>query len=648
MPALELSKCDLLGQLDLTDSCFSSVTLNGSSLEGLKGVSLNVSNGLRANDLSLTSSGSVLVDLQGMVAGGDVTLKNLGRMAPQGAICRLHLQHSRIAGSLFCDGAKLVKPADAAAVDADPEDVALNLNGIRASGNVSLTDSDRNRFESIGETKLLGAAIEGQLLCAGASFRNADGDTLSMDRASIGRSVFLDLSKRHRFESEGAVRLVGAMIGGQVSCEGASFRNPGGDALLMLRARVGGSVLLRACEEHQFEAQGTLDLTGTTIGGRLSCTGACFHGAGAAALLLTGAEVADQVLLTGGNTHQFQADGPIRMQGATIGSSLSCVGKFTSNREIFDFHNLSVGHTFKVRLDEDSRGEVWLRGAHVGELDDKDGRGWGPRPILPGSLAGVPLRLDGFVYDRLCSSASDDLPSQASDEIWRRRTQWLDRQCFARAPRPDDYFPQPHEQLARTLRLMGHDYAARRVACHKSEHEAACGAVNWPLAALMWIYRRLFGAGYLPMRAVWTVLAFWLLGTGLVCLARSMNDVNSVVLAKSMASVELVRWLGLPDMVPRSPTAESPRDKQAGKQTVYAPHDKVQTRDVPCDEVKAPLYALDLMVPFVGLRIADKCEMSEGAGWWWTYGKAVYAMIGWVIVAVAALTWAGVLRKDMA
>jgi hypothetical protein len=40
--------------------------------------------------------------------------------------------------------------------------------------------------------------------------------------------------------------------------------------------------------------------------------------------------------------------------------------------------------------------------------------------------------------------------------------------------------------------------------------------------------------------------------------------------------------------------------------------------------------------------------MSEGAAWWWVYGKAIYEIIGWVIVAVAALTWAGVLRKDTA
>jgi hypothetical protein len=648
LPALDLSRCKVVGRLDLTDSCFSSVTLTGCSLDGLKATYLNVTNGLMADNLTLTSAASVLVDLQGVAVGGDITLKNLGQLAPEGGTCRLQLQHSRIGGSLFCDGAKLVMPAGASS-----DAAALDLNGVRVSGNVSLTESESHRFESIGETRLLGAAIEGQLLCAGASFQNPAGDALSMDRASVGRSVFLDTSDRYRFESRGVVRLVGSVIGGQLSCEGASFNNLGKNALLMPSASVGGNVLLSAIGNHRFESQGTLDFTATSIGGWLSCLGAHLQGGGARALILTGAEVADRVALVGNEKHGFHADGTIRMQGAKIGSSLHCVGQFLSDREIFDFDNLRVGQSFKVRLDQASHGEVCLRGAHVGELDDNDGQGWGPPPIvpLPGWPSGVSLRLDGFVYDRLCSRPSTNSgssPDHAADEIWRLRTKWLGRQTFEKAPRPGDYFPQPHEQLTKTLRLMGHDYAARRIACNKSEHEAACGAVGWRLAAVMWVYRRLFGAGYLPMRAVWTVFAFWFLGTGLVCLARSMNDGDSVVLAKSVASVELVRWLGLPDMAPKSPAVEPPRDKQAGKQTVYAPHGKVQTRAVPCDDVKAPLYALDLMVPFVGLRVADKCEMSDNARWWWTYGKAVYAMIGWVIVAVAALTWAGVLRKDMA
>jgi len=650
LPALDLSKCELAGKLDLTDSCFSSVTLTGCSMHGLKATWLNVGNGLRADDLSFTSSDSIVVDLQGLVAGGDVTIKNLGRSAPNLATCRLQLHHSRIGGSLFCDGAKLVKQ-----FSDKIEDAALDLNGARIAGNVSLTESDHHRFESTGETRLLGAAIDGQLLCAGAFFRNTDGDALSMDRAAIGRSAFLDASKRYRFEAEGVVRLVGATIGGQLSCEGASFRNPKKDALLMLRACVGGSVLLRASEKYRFEAQGTIDLMGAKIGGRLSCLGARLEGAHAAALVLTGAEVADKVLLIEGKTDQFHADGPIRLQGARIGSSLECVGKFLSAREIFDFDNLSVGHSFKVRLDEESGGEVWLRGAHVGELDDDGGQGWGPRPLLPppGPLSGVSLRLDGFVYDRLSSSAPSEPvaaepPRRVPNEIWPRRIQWLGRQVFTLAPRRDDYFPQPHEQLAKVLRLMGHDYAARRVACHKSEHETACGMVSWPMSLLLWFYRRFFGAGYLPMRALATVLAFWLLGTGLICLARSMNDVDSVVLARSIAPVELVRWLGIPDMAPKSPTVEEPRDRKSGERTIYAPHDKVQARALPCAEIKAPLYALDLMVPFVGLHTADKCDMSEGAAWWWVYGKAIYEIIGWVIVAVAALTWAGVLRKDTA
>ena len=76
--------------LELTDSCFSSVTLNNCLLSGLIAPSLNVGNGLRANDLRFPAGSSAIVDLRGLTAGGDVVLRNLGRTPAALKACQLH------------------------------------------------------------------------------------------------------------------------------------------------------------------------------------------------------------------------------------------------------------------------------------------------------------------------------------------------------------------------------------------------------------------------------------------------------------------------------------------------------------------------------------------------------------------------------
>jgi hypothetical protein len=107
----------------------------------------------------------------------------------------------------------------------------LNLQGASVTQNVFL----RGNFKAKGEVSLAGAKIGGQLACDGGSFDNAGGNALIAERAEVTGDVFLS----DGFSAKGEVSLVGAKIGGQLSCDGGSFENADGDALIAQDAEIG-------------------------------------------------------------------------------------------------------------------------------------------------------------------------------------------------------------------------------------------------------------------------------------------------------------------------------------------------------------------------------------------------------------------------
>jgi len=121
-----------------------------------------------------------------------------------------------------------------------------------------------------------GANIGGAFDCSGARLRNDSGPALAADGLTVGGGVFL----RSGFTAtgageDGAVRLTGANIGGAFSCSGAQLRNDSGPAFYADRLTVGGGVFLR----EGFTAtgagkDGAVRLLGANISGQLGCSGA--------------------------------------------------------------------------------------------------------------------------------------------------------------------------------------------------------------------------------------------------------------------------------------------------------------------------------------------------------------------------------------
>jgi len=145
----------------------------------------------------------------------------------------------------------------------------LLANNCRVAGHVWL-----NRIESSGSILLAGAAIGGQLACAGARLDGGGGEALNAQGAQVTGGVSFAAAT-----TTGEVSFSGATIGGQLSCNGAGLDGGGGLALNAQAARVSGGVFLEA-----LTSRGEVSFSGATIVGQFICEGATLDGGGGPAL----------------------------------------------------------------------------------------------------------------------------------------------------------------------------------------------------------------------------------------------------------------------------------------------------------------------------------------------------------------------------
>jgi sRNA-binding regulator protein Hfq len=209
-----------------------------------------------------------------MIVKGSVFLRN--GFHAEGEV---RLLNARIGGVLDCGGARFENPPQKGREDSGH---ALTADGAVVKGGVCLNKN----FSAKGEVRLLGAQIQGDLSCHGGNFENPvqeevpeSGKALSADGAVIKGSVFLNSFNAEgdmevRFSAKGEVRFLGARIGGNLACIGATFQNPpkigvqnSGTALNAERVAVDGHIFLR----NGFDATGDVKLLGAQIGGGLDC-----------------------------------------------------------------------------------------------------------------------------------------------------------------------------------------------------------------------------------------------------------------------------------------------------------------------------------------------------------------------------------------
>jgi len=181
---------------------------------------------------------------------------------------RVDFLQTNIGGSLNCRGGEF-ENLDGYALAADGADI---------TGGVFLNADQNQRFQAKGQVRLLGVNIGGNLECSGGEFENPDGYALAVDGADITGNIFLNADQNQRFQAIGQVRLLGVNIGGDLNCRGGEFENPGGYALAADRADITGNIFLNADQNQRFQAKGQVRLLGVSIGGNLNCSGGEFEG----------------------------------------------------------------------------------------------------------------------------------------------------------------------------------------------------------------------------------------------------------------------------------------------------------------------------------------------------------------------------------
>jgi hypothetical protein len=215
--------------------------------------------------------------------------------------------------SVFLIGCQLEHPAEAPLDGARLTCSVLSLARARVMGHASN-----------GAIDIDGAHIGGELVCTGAQLRNDSGPALHADGLQVAQAMFLrDGFTATGSGDDGAVRLGGAHISGQVDCTGAQLRNDSGPALFAYGLRVDQDMFLR----DGFTAIGSgglgaVRLGGAHVGGLLDCTGAELRSDSGPALVAFRVQVAQAMRLRDGFAATGGGEGvAVDLTGARVGGA---------------------------------------------------------------------------------------------------------------------------------------------------------------------------------------------------------------------------------------------------------------------------------------------------------------------------------------
>ncbi len=609
-------------------------------------------NGARLVNRTADGNGVVLAADTAEI-GGSVLLRN--GFAVEGAIS---LRGTRIRSSLECDGASLVNATE------DGAGIALAGDHAEIGGAVLL----RNGLRAQGAISLIGARIGGNLECDGSSLTNltidGTGIVLAAENAVIGGAVLL----RHGFKARGAISLLGATIGSNVECCGASLENwsdtGSRETLRLTNAEIAGDVLLNM----GFTTLGYVSLWGTKIGRDLDCSTATFIGPSpvAAGRSIAGALVATNLAVAGdvrliGVTMLGRFDGEaMQTGGSLIWDRLRFPREVAIDDARYGYRTgvdalpqilLSHARIGAALMAHDLTAEVALAidlgGARAGTLDDTGfPAGWGVGRAREGMFC--TLNLDGFVYDRFGHLPSDEASGigvaltaigrwaahlgRGHSASWavrlarrmlhvqrahvRQRLSWVQRQQTSAS----EFHPQPYRHLARVLRAQGHYQAAREVAIVE---QWATPSSNRVTRLLRSVWGLCFGFGLSPVRATATVAVLLAVGTAGVWWAWKQAGVLVINSTYTMTEVTDTPVFLRPDKA--QATAGAPRCGD--------------------NDIQPLFYAMDLVVPVMALHQIDKCWVDTGPGTaGWRIFWSLYSFIGKLVTSLALLTYSGVLK----
>ena len=546
----------------------------------------------------------------------------------------LNLPGARIGGQLSCNGASLRN-------DSGP---ALNADGLQVDQGMFLRGGfTATGIGELGAVRLLGASIGGTLDCTGASLRNDSGPALNADGLRVDQGMFL----RGGFTAtgagaDGAVTLVGAHIGGQLDCTGASLRNGSGPALNANIVQVDQVlILIGGFTATGAGADGAVHLAGAHIGGLLWCEGASLRNDSGPALHVNSLQVDGAMLLGDGFTAIGAGEtGVVWLTGAHLGQ-LWCEGASLRNDSgpALNANSLQVDQAiFLIRgftatgagadgaitlISAHIGGQLWCKGANLrndsGPALNANSLQVGQGMLLRGGFtatgAGVAVDLTAV---RVGGTFEFD-PERLEHATDSRRRLAVDGLTYAGVPKPisargwlsllregtPGYAAQPYQQLAAGYQALGDERQTRGILMAQRDDQFARTHPRWPERLWGRITKVTLGYGYQPWRAL-----LFLAGTV------ALSCVLAVVLGSHGALAQT------------SNTATPGRS---------------------CTVIQQASVGLDLNLP-IGKSVArDRCDVANDSASvtaaWLTAAGWVLQLLAWAFAALFIAGFTGAVRK---
>ncbi|MCL1898773.1 MAG: hypothetical protein FWG16_08160, partial [Micrococcales bacterium] len=472
--------------------------------------------------------------------------------------------------------------------DCEDTEAALDLTQASVVHNVQVLDS-----EVTGELAFHGARIGGQLSLKGSKCTAWAGSAVGADSVFVGGNVSLTGEFGGTGDS-GVVRLAGAILGGQLHCEGV-FQNSSGPALVASGAEIASDVLLNAAFSGSGD-YGAVNLQGTNIGGELTLEQGQFRSNVGPIFYADQVTTKGDVALVGAF---FGSDerGCIRLLNARIGGSLVCNGGC---------------------LDTPTSPALSLFGTEI------EGQLYLPTAVRRGKTPEKWLVLDGLTYRGL------PWPRGDCDG-------WIELLTHQTA----EYSAQPWQQLASAYGNAGHDQDARRVRIaqqdarlkdlsqRRKEPSSNQSRLGRQLVAMR-LSKRLVQYGWSTSRIWWWFLALVLAAIGLGLLTGCYQ----------------AEW---PDLS-NSPTGSAPRQSAQSfvtRSTVAAHQATAATPAMSCSTMERIGLGLDWAIPLISIAQNTGCIVNTSTisgivitGFAWTI-----TLVGWFLATWALAGYTGLVRR---
>ncbi|MFI6098158.1 hypothetical protein ACIA8G_21570 [Lentzea sp. NPDC051213] len=414
---------------------------------------------LDCDDAEITNDSGPALSADRLQVGSNLSARRL-RASGVGENGALRLLDAHVGGQFSCNDAKLVN-------DSGP---SLITERIRVDGSLWLERVQAKGAGRNGAMRLLGAHVGGQFGCDRTEITNHSGPALVADGLHVDKDLFILRTRADAAGEDGAIRISGAHVGGQLGCDRTEITNHSGPALVADGLHVDKDLFLRQIRARGMGKRGVVRLIGAHVGGYLACDDAEITNDCGPALYADRLQVEGNLSLQRMHANGTGALGTIRLLNARIGGQFNCDGTNVQNP---------------------SGIALTVQGAGVGAEVVLPATVICPEPRSCSSYAHTRhIDLDGFTFRAL------------GHVNW---TQWL----HLVRHHTQDYRPQPYQQLAAAERSAGHDGNARRILIDQQDDlrnraPRDLGNRFFQLAHCLW--GRLTGYGYRARRTALALL----------------------------------------------------------------------------------------------------------------------------------------------